>query len=116
MISESGGGVFFPVDETGVTRLTETGTFAGATPSDLSRPVDPLPYVRRIVPVLVPRWRAAGSDVTVNVTPSGPSVPDVGLTVSHGLSVLAVKVTGGFCPGTKTCCAIPFSVPTSTVV
>ena len=69
-----------------------------------------------IVPVFVPRLRAAGSEVTVKVTPSGPRVPEEGETVSQGLSVRAVNESGGVCPATKTCCTIPAWVPISTVV
>src|SRR2546428_3009896 len=102
MISESGGGVFLPVEETGVTRLTDTGTLTGATPLPAMRPDDPASYVRMIVPVFVPRLRAAGAGVTVKVTPAGPRGPEEGVTVSHGLSVPAGDEAGGGCPAAKT--------------
>ena len=58
MMSESGGGVFFPPGATGVTRLIDTGT-TGWTAFALMVPA--LPRVRITVPVFVPSFSAAGS-------------------------------------------------------
>src|SRR5438132_13635435 len=108
MINELGGGPLLPPVVTGVTVETETevllfgATSAGPT---LLAPA----YVTTTVAVLVPSFSALGSYVTVSVIPAGPIVPDDGVTVAHGLSVVAVKLTAGVLPAMKTLCATPFA-------
>src|SRR5581483_11038225 len=65
------------------------------------------------VAVFVPRTSAAGSAVTVSVTPSGPRTPDDGVTVSHGLSAVTVNATGVLDPGMNSVCTTLVTVPTS---
>src|SRR5437870_5144799 len=46
----------------------------------------------RIVPVHVPLVSVVGSACTVRLTPSGVTMPEVGITESHGLSTVATNV------------------------
>src|SRR5437762_624394 len=115
-INESGGGVFLPLLETGVTMLTDTGRFTAVTSVFAPVDVGAAPYVTWIVPVFVPRLRIDGSAVTVSVRPSRGRIPLGGVTVSHGLSAFAVKLTGVDDPARKSFCTIfpgaPASPPT----
>src|SRR5689334_22087826 len=82
MISESGGGVFLPPVETGVTRLTETGMLTAVT--TFAAPVDVAPVKEMlIVPVLVPRLSGPGSEVMVSVRLAVGNVPLDGEMVIH---------------------------------
>ena len=94
MISASGGGPLFGVDETGWVRLTETVVVDEPVPSRGEiRPFDEL-LVERLTstaPVLVPTGNPFGSAVTVRVMPPAGTVPDAGVTVSHGTFVVAVN-------------------------
>ena len=73
-----------PDDDTGVTRLTDTGTFA----------VCPVLVVTVTVPVFAPGGRLPGFAVTLRFTlPDGGTVPDGGVTFMYGLSVFVVYVT-----------------------
>src|SRR4051794_23234012 len=111
MISESGCGVLRGTGETGVTTLTEIGTDVTAEPL---LPIFPeLPYVTSTVPVFVPRFRVPGAAVTVSVAPAGPTMPEAGVTVSHGLSVLAVKGVGVCTAGSSTVCTTLPNAPAS---
>ena len=105
MIKDSGIGLFPGFGVTGVTRLTEIGTETLPASSGIRPPVT-LALVRFIVIValLVPTARSGVAAVTVKSTPSGPSVPELGLTVSQGLSTVAVNVTGGVEPATCRVC------------
>src|SRR5205085_12226073 len=67
-----------------------------------------------IVPVFVPAGSADASEVIVNVSPSGPIVPDAGVTFIHGLSPRAVNCVGVAGPAMKTVCTTELCVPTST--
>src|SRR6476661_4342228 len=98
MMSEFGSGVFLPPDATGVTVVTEIGTLTGVTPSGTMPPLLAAAMVRINVALLVPSFSAAGSERIVNVTPAGPRVPEDGVTVAHGLSVVALNETAGVCP------------------
>src|ERR1051325_11502052 len=83
MISAFAGGCVLPDAPTGVTRLTDTGTFA----------VCPVLVVTGAVEVFAPGGRLPGFAVTVTFTvPDEGTVPDDGLTEVYGLSVVAVKV------------------------
>src|SRR3954469_24339203 len=116
MISEFGSGVVLPPGETGVTVVTETGTLTGVVVSvAMMPPLLAAPSVRMIVAVLVPGFSATGSEMIVSVTPSGPSVPDDGATVAHGLSARAENGTEGVRPGVKMVCRMVLAVPTSTL-
>src|SRR3954452_11745029 len=111
MISESGCGVLRGTGETGVTTLTEIGTDVTAEPL---LPIFPeLPYVTSTVPVFVPRFRVPGAAVTVSVAPAGPTMPEAGVAVSHGLSVVAVKGVGVCTAGSRTVCTTLPSAPAS---
>ena len=79
MISVLAGGRVLVAGETGVTRVTETGTFTVVTP--LLR-IDPKLLVRVTitVPVCVPLSSVVGSAVTVRSIPSGGRMPLAGLT------------------------------------
>src|SRR5947208_11703769 len=111
MIIAFAGGPLFPAGVTGVTVETETGTLLFGATSVM--PTFPSAgYSTMTVAVLVPSFSATGSYVTVSVIPAGPSVPVDGETVAHGLSVRALKVTGGFFPAMKTFC-VTASAPAS---
>src|SRR5688572_4378503 len=77
MTSASGGGVFFGVGVTGVTRLTPNGTVT-LVPSAFTRPDS----FRLTVtdPRLVPGGRPAVLAVTVRVMPPSGTTPDAGET------------------------------------
>src|SRR5216684_1743036 len=116
MKSELGSGVFLPPEETGVTVVTETGTLAGGVVSVATMfPLLEALNERMTVAVFVPSFSATGSEMIVSVAPLGPSVPDDGFTVAHGLSVRAVKLRLGVTPGMKMVCRIVLAVPTSTL-
>src|SRR3954470_17191033 len=116
MISEFGRGVFLPCGATGVTVVTETGTLKGGVVSSATTPFDAAPNVRMTVAVFVPSFSAIGSERMVSVIPSGPSVPEDGLTVAQGLSVRAVNGTAGVRPAMKIVCRTDAMLPTSTLV
>lgn len=83
MISALPGGKVFPCGATGVTRLIDTGTFA----------VCPVLVVTVTVPVFAPGGSEPGEAVTVTSTlPLGGTVPDGGLALRYGLSVLTANV------------------------
>src|SRR5229473_3905298 len=99
MMSEFGSGELPAFGVTGATRLTVTGTLAGGSPA-----VDVMWCVASTDPldalVVVEMWSAAsldpagrffGSAVIFRSIPSGGIVPEEGVTVSHGLSTVAVK-------------------------
>src|SRR5687768_9212575 len=83
MISELGEGRSFPTAVTGVARLIDTGTLAIGVP---------VAELITTVPVVVPTGSAVLFAVTAKVVPPGGSVPEAGTTVSHDLSVVAVKL------------------------
>ncbi len=118
MKSEFGSGVFLPPEETGVTVVTETGTLGGGGGVVSEATTFPLVATlnkRLPVAVFVPSFSAAGSEMIVSVTPPAPSVPEAGVTVAHGLSVKAKKLTVGVTPGMKMVCRMVLAVPTSTL-
>src|SRR6266851_3021224 len=89
MISDSGRGVFFPCDATGVTRLTDTELLVVLLPCT----VPFLPeseYSMLIVPVFVPRLSVSGSAVITSVNPWTGTTPDDGVIVTHDLSDVAL--------------------------
>src|SRR6266542_1840127 len=90
MISEFADAEVFAVGETGVTRLMETGTAVdvafGAMPPPLGAPM-----VTTSVPVAVPFGSVDGSALISKSMPEGGRKPLAGVTLSHGLSTLAVK-------------------------
>src|SRR3954467_7983846 len=99
MISEFGSGVVLPPGETGVTVVTETGTLTAVVSVATTLVLPAAPRVSMTVAVFVPSLSATGSEMIVSVTPSGPSVPDDGATVAHGLSARTVNGTAGVRPG-----------------
>src|SRR4051794_2101491 len=81
MISALFGGSDLLPAATGVTRLTDSGTLTTVLP----------PEVTVTVPVFAPGGRLVGFAVTVTVVPPGGIVPEDGVTVRYGLSVVALK-------------------------
>ncbi len=88
-----GGGVPAGFGVIGVTRLMETGTLTGVTPSFAIVPELGVVTLTISVPVKVPLGRMLGSTKTVKSFPSGGRSPLTGSTLSNqGLgSNLAVK-------------------------
>src|SRR2546430_2591366 len=100
------GGVLVIVGVIGVTRLIETGTLTGVTPSFAMPPLLGVVTLTMSVPVNVPLGRMLGSTKTVKSFPSGGRSPLVGSTLSsHGFgSNLAVK--GSVWPGKPGTCTM----------
>src|SRR5438067_10364906 len=93
MISASGGGPLFAVDVTGAVRLTETVVVDVGVPSRGATclPEALAPNVTSTAPVLVPIGSPFGSAVTLRVMPAAGTMPDDGVTVSHGTFAVAVN-------------------------
>src|SRR5438093_4983202 len=87
MTSALEGGSVVEPGVTGVTRLTVTDFVAIVAPLEATFNV----------PVFAPGGRPDGFAVTVTVVPPAGIVPDDGVTVRYGLSVVAVNGTSSAC-------------------
>src|SRR5262245_26756023 len=93
MISASGGGPLFGVDDTGCVRLTEMVVVPELPSRGAIRDFDApaVPKMTSTAPVLVPTGRPAGSAMTSRAMPPAGTVPEEGLTFSHGTFVVVVN-------------------------
>src|ERR1041385_908261 len=108
MISASGGGPLFAVDVTGAVRLTETVVVVGGVPSRGATRLLLLlvPNATSTAPVFVPMGSPFASAVTLRVMPPAGTVPDDGVTLSHGTFVVALNVVP------SAAATLPFGPPT----
>src|SRR5438874_2791543 len=111
-----GGGAVFADPFTGVTRLIDTvvlllrESFGTTVPFAAGA-------LTVIVPVLAPTKRLLGSPRTVRVTvPSVRTVPEVGVTVRYGLSVVTVNAAPGIRPENVTVCVTWLVLPNGTMM